>query len=339
MKRHFVQRISHGQRGMTLVEIMVSVTIALVLTAGAIQIFGTSKKAYRVSEALSRIQESGRFAMYLLAKDIRMIGFKGCGNNNTTIANTMNNNADDPFLDITKPLTGYEEGATLPSEFASAYLQGDAIVISHGSGNDHLTVTSHNPTSATIHLSDTHSLKTGDIVIICDPTHTAIFQMSGPTNSNNNATTAVHNTGNEWPGNCTKGLGAPVQCTTNGTEYIFDDTAKLLRYHSVAYFVGTGTNGEPALFRHNLATGNNEELVAGVEDMQILYGEDRNGDDVPEYYVNANNINDMLNVVSVQVTLTVRSLEDNITETVSAQNDKRLRHTFANAVTIRNRVR
>jgi hypothetical protein len=42
--------------------------------------------------------------------------------------------------------------------------------------------------------------------------------------------------------------------------------------------------------------------------------------------------------VTVRITLTVRTIEDNIAREVSAQGDKRLRRNFTTSIAIRNRV-
>lgn len=63
------------QRGLTLVEILVALVISLFLVAGVIQLFIGSKQTYRGYDALSRIQENGRFVLEAMARDIRMSGY------------------------------------------------------------------------------------------------------------------------------------------------------------------------------------------------------------------------------------------------------------------------
>ncbi|MCC8995396.1 MAG: prepilin-type N-terminal cleavage/methylation domain-containing protein [Candidatus Contendobacter sp.] len=64
------------QRGLTLVEILVALMISAFLIAGVIQLFIGSKQTYRGHDALSRIQENGRFVMDKMASDIRMAGYE-----------------------------------------------------------------------------------------------------------------------------------------------------------------------------------------------------------------------------------------------------------------------
>jgi len=85
------------------------------------------------------------------------------------------------------------------------------------------------------------------------------------------------------------------------------------------FYVGTGSGGLPSLFRYQsecglaeLATGcaENLELVEGVENMQLFYGEDTDNDQVADIYRAADNVNNFDNVVSLRVGLLLRSLEE-----------------------------
>lgn len=67
-----------GQEGMTLVEVMIALLIGAFLIAGVIQVFVSTRETYRMQEALSRLQENGRFAMDFLARDIRQADFRLC---------------------------------------------------------------------------------------------------------------------------------------------------------------------------------------------------------------------------------------------------------------------
>lgn len=72
---HMTASIHRDQRGLTLVEIMVAITISLLLLAGVIQIFSGTKSSYNLQNGLGRMQENGRYAMDMLARDIGMAGF------------------------------------------------------------------------------------------------------------------------------------------------------------------------------------------------------------------------------------------------------------------------
>ena len=74
--RHAVQR-ARQQRGMTLIELMVAMSIGLFLTGGALYIYSQSKNTYRASDSLSRLQESARFALDTIEPDIRLARYWG----------------------------------------------------------------------------------------------------------------------------------------------------------------------------------------------------------------------------------------------------------------------
>ncbi|HEX22585.1 MAG TPA: hypothetical protein ENH21_04065, partial [Chromatiales bacterium] len=165
----------------------------------------------------------------------------------------------------------------------------------------------------------------GDILVISDCVEGDIFAANSVSNGPGKVTIAHVNTVN----------------TGNFLSKAYGPDAEVMALVNHIYFIGTGSSGQPALFRY--ALGNNgvmtaEELVEGVEDMQITYGEDTDGDRTANAYVDADTIGDMSQVVSTRVDFTLRSLEDNITASAGASGDRRLRRSFSSTTTIRNRV-
>ena len=63
------------QRGFTLVEIMVALTLGLLVLAGVIQVFLSTQQSARIQQAASRMQEDGRMAMALLSRYFRQAGY------------------------------------------------------------------------------------------------------------------------------------------------------------------------------------------------------------------------------------------------------------------------
>ena len=96
------------------------------------------------------------------------------------------------------------------------------------------------------------------------------------------------------------------------------DTASTNRGLSIL-FIGTGANGKPSLmckYRQRDASGQEsatdyvaQELVPGVEAMQLLYGISNNNDDVPDRYVTASAMSaaDWPNVFTIKIALVVRA--------------------------------
>ncbi|MGA8277364.1 MAG: PilW family protein [Rhodanobacteraceae bacterium] len=68
--------------GLSLIELMVALAISTLVALGIVQIFSASRMTYQVQEGLSRVQESGRYAVQTLWRDLRMVGYMGCGSDN-----------------------------------------------------------------------------------------------------------------------------------------------------------------------------------------------------------------------------------------------------------------
>jgi type IV pilus assembly protein PilW len=63
------------QKGFTLVELMIAIVLGLLLMAGAVSIFMSTKQGYRLESGLSLMQATGRGTMDLLAREVMMAGF------------------------------------------------------------------------------------------------------------------------------------------------------------------------------------------------------------------------------------------------------------------------
>ena len=331
---------SSRQHGLTLVEIMVAMTIGLVLLGGVITILVSSQQTYRVNEALARIQENARFAFQILSRDIRMAGYMGCVGEGTVPVNTLNNSA--AYLwNFGQPIQGFEAAGSgwtpaLPTEITSP-LGGHDILIIRGVDGPGTRVLSHPggtpPGSADLKLTAGSGLQIGDIVLVTDCLAAAVFQVTN-TNTSAGQDNVVHNTGEDTPGNATKNLGQSFE------------GGEIIRISTRSYYVRTNPNGTPALYWRR---GNEvaEELVEGVEDMQIDYGVDTDGDRATDVYQTADLVVDWESVVSVRINLLMQSTEDNIAsqpqtytfnDTTTTPADRRLRKTYSTVVALRNRT-
>lgn len=63
------------QRGVTLVELMVSITIGLLIVLFVSSLYLSSRSSYRVNDDNSRMQEEGRAAMFVLGRNLMQAGF------------------------------------------------------------------------------------------------------------------------------------------------------------------------------------------------------------------------------------------------------------------------
>lgn len=65
------------QRGFSLAELMIAMTIGLLVTLAVGSLFLTSRQTYRQNDAMAKMQENARFAMELITQDLRHAGFFG----------------------------------------------------------------------------------------------------------------------------------------------------------------------------------------------------------------------------------------------------------------------
>ncbi len=320
-----------NQRGLSLVELMVAITIGLLLLAGVIQVFASTKQTYRVHEGLSRVQESGRFAMEFLTRDLRMAGFWGCTRSTNNLTNHLN-------FDFDSTGNGTADSYSEALSFNNSGIEGtdndgvnnsDRIVIRGAFGTGLNVQPPFGPTpSADIRTSAGNSLAQGDIVIVSDCQQADVFQI---TNANPGTSGSItHNTGTGTPGNATQPLSK-----------IYVEDAQIYRAQTLVYTIQNGADNQPALFRNGV------ELVNGINSMQVLYGEDTNASGTANYYVIADNVVDMDNVVSVQISLLVQSDSDNLSTSpqsytfngvTSTAADNRLYQVFTSTIAIRNRT-
>lgn len=74
-----VLRIPHPlrQRGLSLIELLVAITIGALLIFGATQVYVDSRNTYETNETAARLQETARYAISVLEPDIRMSNYWG----------------------------------------------------------------------------------------------------------------------------------------------------------------------------------------------------------------------------------------------------------------------
>ena len=102
------------QRGVTLIEIMIALAVGLILTGGIILVFSSTRQSNRVHEAISRMQETGRMALEIISRDVRMADFWGCSADITNVVNNLDS-AGSGYIDFgTGGIAGADGGGTAP---------------------------------------------------------------------------------------------------------------------------------------------------------------------------------------------------------------------------------
>jgi type IV pilus assembly protein PilW len=286
------------QSGVSLIELMVAMIIGLFLLLGAVTLYNQSRNTYRASEGVARLQEVARLALDVIEADVRMANFWGLNSRADYIGNAAG--VGDPlpadftaaqgarisscggansnwaidlgsYLDGTNNDYGLACGATYPVSTAAG-LESDVLVVRRAN-----EVQATNPMDLNrIHLQTSRIQGSLFIPACADP----------------NLATCIP-----------AGFLPPVS------------QSRELVVH--AYYVATQStlrNDVPSLRRKVVGNVNSdadfvrdEEIVAGVEHMQVRLGVDTNGDANVDVYKNPGAILDTDRVVSATIWLRVRA--------------------------------
>ena len=65
-----------NQKGFSLIEMMIASLVGLILMAGTMQMFSSTKQSSRTNTAVTRMQENGRAALYFLENAVRLSGYR-----------------------------------------------------------------------------------------------------------------------------------------------------------------------------------------------------------------------------------------------------------------------
>lgn len=179
MKTDSVLRRSRGgQKGLSLIELMISMTLGLLIILAVTYVFAGSRANYRHQEALSAVQESGRIALESLTRDIRMAGYPGCGSLT--------------FLQHLSPgVSGFSNDTALAGTPAAAAAVPDAISVRRGSAN--LTSLVSMPDANTLLVADFAALggAASGPLLITDCAYTEVLQISSVATNTITATSSL----------------------------------------------------------------------------------------------------------------------------------------------------
>lgn len=301
--------------GLSLIELMIALLIGTLLIFGLIQLFTASRTAYQLSEGLSRVQENGRFAVDFLQRDLRIAGHFGCVNDQAHtqtdplgLATTFSADSTFPSLadhalrfdvsiegfdatgtapedviDITAAEDGWNGGfagsaieAATPNRVAGSdivvlrYLVPEGVPVT-----DIVTAPPASPAYPQFNFDASRwdVLRSGvsdpGLFAVADCLSVTVFQSSTDPSTGLVMPTAA----------------APLN--QGGFHHVYTPGQTMLhRVESMVYYVGTNGSGGSSLYRARYQAAPNgagafaspEELVEGIENMQFLYGFDREDD-------------------------------------------------------------
>jgi type IV pilus assembly protein PilW len=377
---------SNRQRGLSLIELLIALFLGLLVVGAVIQLFIGSRATQMSNEALARVQENGRFSIELLKREFRDVGTHGFCAADIEIRNHLRSdcaNYVNSIYDPNRAFVGWEYDSTGRGE-AFTLDEADVAPTSGSAGS-----WSSADGAGTINLPDIldgEVVPGSDVVIIRSPRVVPDITADGnqPPNANaitlngsstlerneivliTNCTTGADLFQNRSNGNASAVSGGSGSCANpgpgnqNGLDWstAYDESMQMFRIRVTGYYIGyNATTGEPGLYRADLSEGTDglvtEELVEGVETMQILYGyslpidQGGNGQSV-DFWLPADEVPDWQFVIGVRMSLLLRS-PDNMADGAARQTfdlastqfthpeDRRLRQPFFTSISLRNR--
>jgi len=366
--------------GLSIVELLIAMVLGLTLAAGVTQIYVGTSTTERDQDARLRLQENGRFALNFLGNEIRMAGYLGC--QGSIQGSSANNTLDAPpnTLQPETGIQGWEAGGTAPGVInnsvanaatassttaewttggagfnvpdVQAVPNSDIIRLWSGWGNSGaVTAVDNSGADPIITAEAAIGIAVNDFLIVSDCEQADIVQAcavaaAGGTLVNITLSTACN------PGNL------PAAIVTSAAP------AEVNRLEGALYYVGKrddNANNPPSLYRSILTdtgtAGPGEELIEGVESMQLLYGVNIDQDvrATVDTYLTADQVANWDEVISVRVSLLMQSIEDGTVPSPQAYtfdgvtyddgggngslpNDNRVRRVFTSTISLRNRA-
>lgn len=291
------------QHGLSLVELMISITIGLLILSAMATLFSNQSRTRSELDKSNRMIDNGRYALELLTESLRAAGFYGnyapsgapTATPDPCNLTTITDSAANPDV-LRHYVQGYNAAAassqiaSLPASCGFTYTAGSATTLRDGS----------------------------DILVVrraSTATPVAAANATAAPNGNNTVYLQVSNCTTDPTGSYRLNTGS------SGVFSVFHDkdcaTAASLRPFIVqAYFVSPDNNagdGIPTLKRRELdqATGAfvTTPLVEGIEYMQVDYGLDADADGSADSYIAAPAAGNWPDIVSVRLNIIARNIE------------------------------
>jgi len=286
------------QLGVGLIELMVALVIGLFLILGAVTVFSQSRSTYRTAESVARLQEIGRLAMDVVETDVRMANFWG-----------MSNRAD--YIVNRAPIGQPPPAELLPTQQANAAVCGTTT----GTGNyfvinlDEYIGGSNNSYALTCAAN---SYRAG--------TDTLWIRRANSAQPDTMDTNRIYLQTSRIQGTLfVPGCTDPTSLACIPADYL-PPASQSRELEAHVYYVSsasTNRNDVPSLRRKRFANVNgttanafiDEEIVPGVEDLQVRLGIDTDGDTNIDQYVEPGAVPANADVVSATIWLRIRAEE------------------------------
>lgn len=282
--------------GLGLIELLVGMTLGLVLLGGVLVAYQKARDTHRALESTARLQDIGRYALAQVESDVRMAGYLGLASRPELVTNL-----DGPLADA----------AGAPVELRGCTERWATALAPPISGWDH--------TDDAWPLADPcrpngRWRRTTDGLVVKRASADRIAQTAAGLKAYHRhaLVASSHGAVLVFTGHADGLIPAEFAQSDPPDAPPLADTRRLLVH---AYYVSDDSSagaGHPSLRRKRLVAGpavQDEEVIPGVEDLQVRYGVDLDGDRSADRYLDAYDLDSGMTVVSVRVWLRVRAAE------------------------------
>jgi len=276
--------------GFSLVELMVAMVVGLIIISGAFSLHTGLRISRAVNEMQMDMVADARFAIDVIAYDLRHAGMWGGTNKDGLIGCT----SDD------KCAVSTSAGEALPVDIANDCAVGwyydlsQPVFATDSSAG--------NPYSGTCISGSEGYLAGTDVLEIRYADSNITLQADLQPDQ-------VYVRSNFIDGRVFVGATQPVIDSYDSSDLTLNH-----ELHAYAYYISDYTDdindGIPSLRRAalvNASTLENQILISGVSDLQVQLGEDVDGDQLVDRYVNPNNVADWSAVYAAKIWLVMRS--------------------------------
>jgi type IV pilus assembly protein PilW len=355
-------------RGFTLVELLIAMAIGLILVGAAISLYMAQTQVYRSTNSQASIQNAENAIAELVGPTIRATGFGGCSTLNAAITNFVAGGSP-PLSTVgsnSAMLMGYDYTGTagnattytiastnaandttagnwspsLDTNLVGQVLPGSDVLVVLGAipGNKPVAVSAITDGANSFDVVDGSGFVVNQYAVISDCLKSSLFQVTAVSGTPL-ANTIYHATGTSALDNAVAAFNVN-----------YKPGAQAIALQQTAFFVSHTSADQSALMRSTwTGTGwNHEQLVPGVQAMQVLYGIGSSG--LITKYVAANSVTDWTQVYGIHIAFLIEGQISSGTKfsasaasapvllgtTITPVNDSRLRRVFELNIKLRN---
>ena len=356
-----------NQNGFSLIELMIASALGLFLIGGVYQTFQMTRQATGLLQAEAEMQENARFAFSILSANLKKAGNFGCKSSKAQITQSLLNIPREQ-INPQLSLQGWEakdshwgdvyhaqpnssiSKTTTKHWLASSQLKKDKGIKSKKYSDvlkiwytkpHRVNLTSVNESVLSFPPID---LEQGNIVVINDCETSRLMQVCSceDVECDGLDTEAKLQSCNQTVELNTVNLAIAEVAVLEQSIFFVSKRASNKKGYK---------NNIPALFVRHLGKGAKptpkQEILEGVESLQIEYGEDLDADGSVNSYVSADLVKNWKNIVSLKVSLLLRSSNNHVIKTPQKiifngalistdEGDRYLRRVFSTTLFIRN---